>query len=150
MPVENSMKSPQHFLGCKPGILNIAMITIITLYTLMGFLGYVRFGDLTEGSITLNLDSNKTPALIAQILIGLAILFTFGLQFFIPSSILERKLRNKIPKDKKNLYEGLIRAGTTVVLVAIAIGELIFLYIYMGGTNCLSLQLFLNWSRSLD
>uniref|UniRef100_A0A1B0D2Z7 Amino acid transporter transmembrane domain-containing protein n=1 Tax=Phlebotomus papatasi TaxID=29031 RepID=A0A1B0D2Z7_PHLPP len=44
MPVENSMKKPQHFLGC-PGVLNTAMITVIVLYAVMGFFGYVRFEE---------------------------------------------------------------------------------------------------------
>lgn len=54
MPVENSMRKPQHFLGC-PGVLNTAMITVMCLYAVIGFLGYVRFGDAVEPSITLNL-----------------------------------------------------------------------------------------------
>ncbi|KAF5306528.1 hypothetical protein FQR65_LT18541 [Abscondita terminalis] len=54
MPVENSMKKPQQFLGC-PGVLNVAMTTVVLLYTVIGFLGFLRFGDETEASITLNL-----------------------------------------------------------------------------------------------
>lgn len=58
MPVENSMRKPQHFLGC-PGVLNTAMITVITLYALIGFFGYVRYGDIVKGSITLNLQEGE-------------------------------------------------------------------------------------------
>lgn len=54
MPVENSMAKPQHFLGC-PGVLNTAMGTVITLYAVIGFFGYVRYGELSAGSVTLNL-----------------------------------------------------------------------------------------------
>ena len=54
MPLENSMKKPQHFLGC-PGVLNTAMITVVVLYAVIGFFGYARYGDLVEGSVTLNL-----------------------------------------------------------------------------------------------
>lgn len=54
MPVENSMKKPQHFLGC-PGVLNTAMITVIVLYAVIGFFGYVKYGDEVAGSVTLNL-----------------------------------------------------------------------------------------------
>lgn len=54
MPVENEMKKPQHFLGC-PGVLNTAMVTVVILYTVIGFLGYLRFDDRVEPSITLNL-----------------------------------------------------------------------------------------------
>lgn len=55
MPVENQMKKPQHFLGC-PGVLNMAMGTVVVLYTVIGLLGYLRYGDKVEGSITLNLE----------------------------------------------------------------------------------------------
>jgi proton-coupled amino acid transporter len=120
MPVENSMKHPHHFLGCAPGILNIAMISIISLYTIIGFFGFVRFGYDIKGSITLNLDPMEPAALTAQILIGLAILFTFGLQFFIPTDITMKKLSNRIPKDKRTLYESIIRAVVTLVLVGVA------------------------------
>lgn len=54
MPVENSMKNPQHFLGC-PGVLNTAMSTVMCLYAVIGFLGYARYGDTVKASITLNL-----------------------------------------------------------------------------------------------
>lgn len=54
MPVENSMKKPEHFLGC-PGVLNVAMTTVVLIYAIIGFFGYLKYGDLTEGSITFNL-----------------------------------------------------------------------------------------------
>lgn len=54
MPIENSMKRPQYFLGC-PGVLNSAMFAVICLYSIVGFLGYARYGDDVGDSITLNL-----------------------------------------------------------------------------------------------
>lgn len=54
MSLENNMKNPTHFIGC-PGVLNFGMAFVVTMYALFGFLGYLRFGDKTEGSITLNL-----------------------------------------------------------------------------------------------
>lgn len=54
MPVENTMKKPQHMLGC-PGVLNSAMSLVTALHATIGFLGYVRYGDDVEAIITLNL-----------------------------------------------------------------------------------------------
>ena len=54
MPLENSMKTPQHFVGIC-GVLNKGMSGVTLIYILLGFLGYVRYGDSTLGSITLNL-----------------------------------------------------------------------------------------------
>jgi len=58
MPVENSMKKPQHFLGC-PGVLNTAMIIVVGLYAIIGFLGYARYGADAKGSVTLNLTEGE-------------------------------------------------------------------------------------------
>jgi len=54
MPLENSMKTPKHFLGIF-GVLNVGMGGVTVIYILLGFFGYLKYGDLTEASITLNL-----------------------------------------------------------------------------------------------
>lgn len=58
MSLENNMKTPSHFLGC-PGVLNFGMGFVVSLYALVGFSGYLKYGDTTEGSITLNLPSEE-------------------------------------------------------------------------------------------
>jgi proton-coupled amino acid transporter len=58
MPLENSMTHPDHFIN-KLGILNIAMAIVVALYAVIGFLGYVRYGDMAEGSVTLNLPEEE-------------------------------------------------------------------------------------------
>lgn len=66
MPVENSMKNPQKFLGCG-GVLNTAMISATILYGSIGFLGYVRYGDEIEASVTLNLPDGVLYVLIIAV-----------------------------------------------------------------------------------
>lgn len=56
LPLENEMKSPRDFVS-KFGVLNCSMVSIIVLYVGMGLFGYLRYGDDSEGSITLNLPS---------------------------------------------------------------------------------------------
>lgn len=58
MPLENNMKTPTHFIGC-PGVLNFGMFFVVLLYASVGFFGFLKYGDLTEGSITLNLDKTE-------------------------------------------------------------------------------------------
>lgn len=120
MPVENSMAKPQQFLGC-PGVLNTAMGTVITLYAVIGFFGYVRYGDASEGSVTLNLPTEDISAKIAQLLIAAAILFTFGLQFYVPTDILWKKVQGRIPKDKHNISQIAIRTGIMIVMAGVAV-----------------------------
>lgn len=119
MPVENSMEKPQEFLG-KPSVLLISMIVVTVLYTVMGLLGYIRFGDEIRGSITLNLPTDEWAAITGQVLIGFAILFTYGLQFYIPMDILLRKIENRIAK-RRNVSEIVIRTGIMIVMGCLAI-----------------------------
>lgn len=58
MPVENSMKKPEQLLGCS-GVLNFTYAIVILLHGVIGFLGYVRYGDAAEASITLNLPKDS-------------------------------------------------------------------------------------------
>lgn len=119
MPVENSMEKPQEFLG-KPSVLLIAMSVVTVLYTVMGALGYIRFGGDIRPSITLNLPTDEWAAITGQVLIGLAILFTFGLQFYIPMEILLKKIENRISKSR-NFSEIAIRTFIMIVMGALAI-----------------------------
>lgn len=48
------MKKPGQFT--KPfGVLNVGMTIVTSLVLVMGFLGYLKYGDEVEGSLTLNL-----------------------------------------------------------------------------------------------
>jgi proton-coupled amino acid transporter len=58
MPLENNMKTPRHFLGLG-GVLNQGMAGVTLIYILLGFLGYLKYGDTTQGSITLNLPTDE-------------------------------------------------------------------------------------------
>lgn len=54
MPLENNMKTPQHFIGC-PSVLNVGMAIVVVSYFSVGFLGYLKYGDNIKAVITLNL-----------------------------------------------------------------------------------------------
>ena len=54
MPLENSMKTPKSFVGIC-GVLSQGMSGVTMIYILLGFLGFLRFGNETADSITLNL-----------------------------------------------------------------------------------------------
>jgi proton-coupled amino acid transporter len=112
------MKKPQQFLG-YPSVLLIAMFFVTVMYAVLGFLGFVRFGDEIRGSITLNLPTDKWYAVTGQVLIGIAILLTFGLQFYIPMDILLKKIENRIAKTR-NISEIVIRTFIMIAMGAIA------------------------------
>lgn len=60
-------------------------------------------------------------AVIANVLIALAILFTFGLQFFVPMDILWRKIQHRFSKDSHNRVQIILRTGIIIIMGAVAI-----------------------------
>ncbi|CAG9562918.1 unnamed protein product [Danaus chrysippus] len=119
MPVENEMAKPQQFLGC-PGVLNVAMTIVISLYGIVGFFGYIKYGDSVRGSVTLNLPQDQILAQSAKILMALAILFTYSLQFYVPMEMIWRELHTKISVKYHNFMQITIRTTAVVGSVAIA------------------------------
>ncbi|KAH8406843.1 hypothetical protein KR222_005758, partial [Zaprionus bogoriensis] len=97
MPLENNMKTPRHFLGIC-GVLSQGMSGVTLIYMLLGFLGYLRYGDVTGESITLNLPTEEWPAQAVKVLIGLAVYCTFGLQFYVCLEISWDAIKDKCTK----------------------------------------------------
>lgn len=121
MPLENSMKTPQHFIGIC-GVLNQGMSGVTLVYILLGFLGYVKYGDKALGSITLNLPIEKIPAQIVKILIALAVFCTFGLQFYVCLEIGWDSIKSKF--TKRPLFVNYMMRTilvTSAVLLAVAV-----------------------------
>jgi len=54
MPLENNMLTPKRFIGSF-GVLNIGMGVVSLMYATVGFFGYLKYGNTTHASITLNL-----------------------------------------------------------------------------------------------
>lgn len=59
-------------------------------------------------------------AQVAQILIAIAILFTFGLQFYIPTDILWRKIKHRVPEQRHNITQILMRTGIIILMGGVA------------------------------
>lgn len=49
------MNKPKLF-GRPLGVLNVGMSVVTCLYTFVGFVGYLKYGEGIQGSITLNLE----------------------------------------------------------------------------------------------
>ncbi|XP_059059991.1 proton-coupled amino acid transporter-like protein pathetic [Achroia grisella] len=119
MPVENEMAKPEQFLGC-PGVLNVAMTVVISLYGIVGFFGYIKYGDDVRGSVTLNLPQDEILAQSAKILMALAILFTYSLQFYVPMEMIWRQIHERVSVRYENITQITIRTVAVVGSVALA------------------------------
>lgn len=120
MPVSNNMKSPQHFLGC-PSVLNITMTIVVALYTVMGVFGYLTYGELAQPSITLNLPTEEVLAQVVKLLIAMAVLFTYGLQFFVPLEIICSSIKHFFSHKFVAIGETLVRIGVVMLTVIVAL-----------------------------
>ncbi|XP_049784560.1 proton-coupled amino acid transporter-like protein pathetic [Schistocerca cancellata] len=137
MPLENSMKTPTHFIGC-PGVLNIGMAVVVSLYTAVGFFGYLKYGDKTEGSITLNLPTEEVLAQSVKVMIAVAIFFTYSLQFYVPFEIIWKATKHRFG-SRKTIAEYVLRTILVICTVGVAaavpnLGPIISLV----GAVCLS------------
>ncbi|VDQ05493.1 unnamed protein product [Trichobilharzia regenti] len=54
LPIQSKMADPTGY-GSWCGVLNVGMIIVVCLNLAIGFYGFLRFGENSEGSITLNI-----------------------------------------------------------------------------------------------
>ncbi|XP_012244312.1 proton-coupled amino acid transporter-like protein pathetic [Bombus impatiens] len=118
MPLENNMKTPQHFIGIC-GVLNKGMSGVTFIYILLGFLGYARYQDQTLGSITLNLPTEEVAAQIVKILIALAVYCTFGLQFYVCLDIAWNSIKHRFQERSRVNY--ILRTAMAIGAVLLAV-----------------------------
>ncbi|XP_019868871.1 proton-coupled amino acid transporter-like protein pathetic isoform X2 [Aethina tumida] len=138
MPLENHMETPKHMIGLC-GVLNQGMSAVTLVYILLGFLGYLQFGEITEGSITLNLPQSEIPAQIVNILIALAVYCTFGLQFYVCLDIVWNGVKDKC-ENHPVIANYAMRTILTVVCIAIAIAvPTIIPFVSLIGAFCFSI-----------
>lgn len=57
LPLKNAMKKPSYF-DRSLGVLNIGMTLVTLMFIFAGFIGYLKWGELVGGSLTLNLDDS--------------------------------------------------------------------------------------------
>lgn len=57
--LEDEMKTPRSYRKNPFGILNMGFLSITIIYLFVGVIGYYKYGQQTQGSITLNIPSNN-------------------------------------------------------------------------------------------
>jgi proton-coupled amino acid transporter len=119
MPLENHMKTPQNFIGVC-GVLNQGMSGVTLIYILLGYLGYWKYGNDAQGSITLNLPVDEYAGQICKVLIGLAVYGTFGLQFYVCLEIGWNTIKERFTQ-RPNLVNYVMR--TVLVTAAVLVSS---------------------------
>eukprot|EP01060_Flectonema_neradi_P037239 TRINITY_DN743_c2_g1_i2.p1 TRINITY_DN743_c2_g1~~TRINITY_DN743_c2_g1_i2.p1 ORF type:complete len:377 (+),score=45.52 TRINITY_DN743_c2_g1_i2:445-1575(+) len=85
LPIENSMKDKPQF----PSLLKKTFMIITTLYVTFGLFGYFAYATVLKGEFTEVLPKSDFLSSLIRLGMAIAILFTFPLQFFPASQIIE-------------------------------------------------------------
>ncbi|CAH2103463.1 unnamed protein product [Euphydryas editha] len=94
LPLKNEMKNREQFQ--KPlGVLNVGMVFVASIFIVVGFFGYLKWGEDVAGSLTLNLQRGNALSTTVQVLLTVAILLTYPLQFYVPVAITWPTVRTK-------------------------------------------------------
>ncbi|CAC5408908.1 SLC36A [Mytilus coruscus] len=121
MPIQNKMRYPHDF-GGHSGVLNLGMVVVTCLYTATGFYGYLKFGDDSSGSVTLNLPAKNWLYISVNLLFALSMFITYGLQFYVPIKITWPWISSKITSRRwQNCSEYIYR--TILVLLTFGIAS---------------------------
>ncbi|KAJ8928130.1 hypothetical protein NQ314_019356 [Rhamnusium bicolor] len=138
MPLENHMQNPQHFTGLC-GVLNQGMSGVTLVYILLGFFGYLKYGSDIQGSVTLNLPQADYASQVVNVLIGLAVFCTFGLQFYVCLDIAWNGLKKRYEKHG-NIAQYIMRTIMVVVCVSLAVAvPTIIPFVSLIGAFCFSI-----------
>ncbi|XP_050432497.1 proton-coupled amino acid transporter-like protein CG1139 isoform X1 [Adelges cooleyi] len=139
LPLENEMKNPKKF-GSVFGVLNGAMLPITLLYTFVGFFGYLKYGEATTGSITLDLPAGELLAQVVKLLLSISIYICYALSNYVAFDIMWKSLETKMEKNENKIWwEYALRTSIVMVtfFLAVAIPNLEHL-ISLIGAFCLS------------
>lgn len=120
LPLKNSMRNPSNF--SKPlGVLNVGVSMQTVLFLTLGIFGYWKYGDETEGSLTLNLPKDEWLAQTVLLILSFGVILGYSIQFFIPMQIMFPSVRNVIKTADRHPLVGEILFRMFMVLVTFSV-----------------------------
>ncbi|XP_034232724.1 proton-coupled amino acid transporter-like protein pathetic isoform X2 [Thrips palmi] len=120
LPVENTMRHPQHLVAGR-NVLVWSMAIIAFFYIFIGAAGFVAFGEATRENIILNLPIAEPAAQAVKVVIPLGVLLSYGLQLYVVPVTLWSGLHHRVPDARKDAAYNLLRAGTVLFTVVVAL-----------------------------
>jgi len=121
LPIQSSMKKPEHF----EGLLYLIMFIITCIFTSIGALCYATFGEFTKIQIISNFPQDSKLVNAVQFLYSLAVLVGEPVQLFPAVRIIETKIFGERATGKKSAaikwQKNLLRSAIMVLCGLIAI-----------------------------
>lgn len=113
--IENEMENPQDMT--KPfGVINMSIAFVGALYILVGVLGYARYGDEIQSSVTLNLLPGTVSSISVQCMMTICAYISFGLNFYVATSSVWLHIEEPSP-----LLESIVRFWLVIVCISLAV-----------------------------
>lgn len=130
LAIQQDMKEPQHFTR-KCGVLNWGMGTLIFMHVIIGIVGYAKYGSSVTGNFVQNHLRLDTVTAIALGVQALGIFFSYGIQCFLPISILHkdyavRSIQDGCLKGTPYFWNIMIRIAVTLLTCKLNFKKLIF------------------------
>lgn len=144
LPLKNSMKNPSNF--SRPiGVLNVGVSMHIVLFLALGVFGYWKYGDDTQGSLTLNFPDDEWLSQAVLLILSFGVVLGYAIQFFIPIQIMFPSVRQIIKPAENHPLVGETSFRALMVLVtfgvALAVPNLGLLISLIGAICSNSLAL---------
>ncbi|XP_041448943.1 glutamate transporter polyphemus isoform X2 [Drosophila obscura] len=120
--VEANMAHPQSYLGMF-GVLNVSVFFILLSNIFFGIMGYWRFGEIVEASITLNIPQNEILSQLIKVFIATGIFLSYPLNGFVVITVIFSDYSEATEKGKYHtLLEYVVRISFLLLTGLVAVG----------------------------
>ncbi|XP_066591885.1 proton-coupled amino acid transporter-like protein CG1139 [Prorops nasuta] len=103
LAIDHTTKNPQKY-GRLLGLFDWGMIVVVVMQIFVGSIGYLKWGEHSLGNFIRNHLRNDVPTLIALFMQGLSIYLSYGLQCYMPISLVY--YRYILPNLEKGTLHG--------------------------------------------
>ncbi|EDW33353.1 GL19897 [Drosophila persimilis] len=120
--VEANMAQPQSYLGMF-GVLNVSVFFILLSNIFFGIMGYWRFGEIVEASITLNIPQNEILSQLIKVFIATGIFLSYPLNGFVVITVIFSDYSEATEKGRYHtLQEYAVRLSFLLLTGLVAVG----------------------------
>ncbi|KAM8711535.1 hypothetical protein ACLKA7_000643 [Drosophila subpalustris] len=140
--VEANMAHPENYLGFC-GVLNMAVFFILFTNIFFGIMGYWRFGEHVEASVTLNIPQNEVLSQIIKTTIACGIFLSYPLNGFVVITVVFKDYGNEASNKHHYSVEFAVRLCFLLLtgVVAVVVPNLAALTELEGAFSLCNLNL---------
>ncbi|XP_017058853.1 glutamate transporter polyphemus-like isoform X2 [Drosophila ficusphila] len=107
LAIESQMEKPQHYIGWF-GVLDKAIVLVLISYIFVAIMGYWRYGEEIQDSLSLNIPSDEVVSQVAKAFIAIDIFLTYPLSGYVVIDIIMNHCWNKNKELKHPVLKELV------------------------------------------